>query len=100
MHTKSFIILRDNKENGPFSLEDLLQFSLQPHDLVWIEGESTGWLYPTEIDMLKKYVQKVTSFSSQTENKIYSKEKSDSQKEWKNIFDMAKHIYISLPTAH
>src|SRR3954464_12469912 len=49
-------ILRDNKEKGPFNLEELLQLSLKPFDLVWVEGRSAGWRYPSEIDSLKAFV--------------------------------------------
>jgi hypothetical protein len=49
-------ILRDNKEKGPFSLEELLQLSLQPFDLIWVEGRSAGWRYPSEIETLKPYL--------------------------------------------
>jgi hypothetical protein len=50
-------ILRDNKEKGPFSLEELLQLSLKPFDLIWVEGRSAGWRYPSEIESLKPYVE-------------------------------------------
>jgi hypothetical protein len=55
MH-KVYLLLRNNKQLGPYSLEELLQQSLQPFDLVWVEGRSAGWRYPTEIDTLKPYV--------------------------------------------
>jgi hypothetical protein len=55
MH-KVYLLLRNNKQLGPFSLDELLQQSLQPFDLVWVEGRSAGWRYPTEIDTLKAYV--------------------------------------------
>ncbi|MFL5771786.1 MAG: hypothetical protein ACJ75F_01425 [Flavisolibacter sp.] len=50
-------ILRDNKERGPLSLEELLALQLKPMDLVWIEGKSAGWRYPSEIDSLKPYLE-------------------------------------------
>ncbi|MFL5740540.1 MAG: hypothetical protein ACJ75B_10015, partial [Flavisolibacter sp.] len=50
-------ILRDNKEKGPFSLEELLQLSLKPFDLIWVEGRSAGWRYPSEIEALKPYLE-------------------------------------------
>lgn len=55
MH-KVYLLLRNNKKQGPYSLEDMLQQSLQPFDLVWVEGKSVGWKYPTEIDALKAHV--------------------------------------------
>ncbi len=50
-------ILRDNKERGPLNLEQLLELRLQPFDLVWVEGKSAGWRYPSEIDALKVHVE-------------------------------------------
>ncbi|MGZ5190815.1 MAG: hypothetical protein ACXWCZ_07315 [Flavisolibacter sp.] len=55
MH-KLYLLLRNNKKQGPYSLDELLQQSLKPFDLVWVEGKSAGWKYPTEIDALKSYV--------------------------------------------
>jgi len=53
----NYRILRDNKERGPMSLEELLGLSLKPFDLIWVEGRSAGWRYPGEIESLKPYVQ-------------------------------------------
>ena len=50
-------ILRNNKEHGPLSLEELLEFALRPRDLVWVDGESSGWRFPTEIEELRKHVK-------------------------------------------
>ena len=55
MH-KLYLLLRNNKKQGPYSLEELVQQTLKPFDLVWVEGKSVGWKYPTEIDELKTYV--------------------------------------------
>jgi len=49
-------ILRNNKERGPFSLEELLELQLKPFDLIWVEGKSAGWRYPSEIDSLKPHL--------------------------------------------
>jgi hypothetical protein len=53
----TFRLLRNNKESGPFSLEELIQLSLRPFDLVWVEGKSAGWRYPSEIEVLKPYLE-------------------------------------------
>ena len=52
----TFRLLRNNKETGPFSLEELLQQSLKPYDLVWVEGKCAGWRYPSELEILKPYL--------------------------------------------
>lgn len=53
---KIYSLLRNNKQSGPFNLEELLQLKLKPFDLIWVEGKGGGWSYPTEIDTLKNYV--------------------------------------------
>ncbi len=45
---KSYLLLRDNVEKGPYTIDEL-SHQLQPSDLVWIEGESVVWAYPSEI---------------------------------------------------
>jgi len=53
----TYRLLRDNKETGPYSQEELLQLSLKAFDLVWVEGQSAGWRYPSEIEILKPYME-------------------------------------------
>lgn len=53
---KVYLLLRDNKQSGPYSLDELVQLGLRPFDLVWVEGRSSGWAYPSEINTLKPYV--------------------------------------------
>jgi hypothetical protein len=53
---KVFILLRNNQQTGPFSLEEIIQFDLKPYDLIWIEGKSAGWYYPQEIRVLHPHL--------------------------------------------
>jgi len=53
---KRYLLLRNNRETGPYSLEQLTAAGLQPLDLVWVEGESTSWSHPHEMDGLKHAV--------------------------------------------
>jgi hypothetical protein len=53
----TYRLLRNNKETGPYSLEELLQLSLKPFDLIWVEGHSAGWRYPSEVETLKSYME-------------------------------------------
>jgi len=64
MHT--YRILRDNKEKGPFTIEELLPLKLKPYDLIWVEGKSAGWRYPSEIDSLKPYLNEGTETEVKT----------------------------------
>ena len=51
--SRVYLLLRNNQETGPWSLEELVSLELKPHDLVWVEGRSAAWCYPTEIESLK-----------------------------------------------
>ena len=53
---KVYLLLRNNQQTGPHTLEELLQKELKPHDLIWVEGRSAGWSYPSEIDIIKPYL--------------------------------------------
>ncbi|MEP6750960.1 MAG: hypothetical protein ABJB86_24710 [Bacteroidota bacterium] len=48
-------LLRDNKETGPYSEEEMIAKGFKPYDLLWAEGKSAGWQYSSEINAFKKY---------------------------------------------
>ena len=51
----SYRLLRSNKESGPYTLSDLVTLGLKPYDLVWVDGRSAAWRYPSEITELQEY---------------------------------------------
>jgi len=51
----SYRLLRSNKESGPYSLNDLVTLGLKPYDLVWVDGRSAAWRYPSEVAELMDY---------------------------------------------
>ncbi|HLX91248.1 MAG TPA: hypothetical protein VKR32_06170 [Puia sp.] len=51
----TYLLLRDNKQFGPLTLEGLTQKGFKAYDLVWVEGKSAAWRYPSEIDELKAF---------------------------------------------
>ncbi|HEY6505970.1 MAG TPA: hypothetical protein VIZ28_18475 [Chitinophagaceae bacterium] len=51
----NYLLLRNNKESGPYSLDGLMQLGLKPYDLVWIQGKSAAWRYPSEVEELKPF---------------------------------------------
>jgi len=55
---KKYLLLRDNKETGPYSMEDFSSMGLYSTDLVWLEDQSTVWLYATEIPALQPFLRK------------------------------------------
>lgn len=77
----SYLLLRNNKESGPFSIDDLLKCGLKPYDLVWIEGKSAAWRYPSEIEELKPYAPVV---EEQPFDRFFKKTSPTSSKETNN----------------
>ena len=52
-------LLRSNKESGPYSLNDLVTLGLKPYDLIWVDGRSAAWRYPSEVAELKDFAPAV-----------------------------------------
>src|SRR5690349_21973507 len=50
-----YLLLRDNKQSGPHTFEELTAKGLKAYDLIWIEGKSAAWRYPSEIQELKPF---------------------------------------------
>ncbi len=73
---QTYLLLRDNKEKGPFSLQDLLAAGLKAYDLIWIPGKSAAWRYPSEIDELKPYAPVV---EEQPYDRFFKKKESQPQ---------------------
>ena len=104
---KTYSLLRNNKQSGPYTLEELLQLKLKAFDLVWVEGKSAGWSYHSEIDALKIYVtdkEKTVETTTVASSTQLSEEDTTSPPTTKEIVSKkttastgAKHIYISLP---
>jgi hypothetical protein len=51
----TYLLLRDNKQLGPLTLDEVIQMGLKGYDLVWVEGKSAAWRYPSEIEELKSF---------------------------------------------
>jgi hypothetical protein len=54
-----YLLLRNNKQSGPYSLDDLKSMGLKAYDLVWLEGKSAAWRYPSELEELKAFAPAV-----------------------------------------
>jgi hypothetical protein len=95
----TYILLRNNKETGPFQLEQLREMGLKANDLIWVEGQSASWRNPTEINELRNLV--VSSSPAQTNNKVDQKhptELSSPNNTGKQGPDTEKrHIFVALP---
>lgn len=53
-------LLRNNRESGPYSQQDLIDLGLKAYDLIWVEGKSSSWKYPSEVDTLKSFAPPAT----------------------------------------
>jgi hypothetical protein len=54
-----YLLLRDNKQSGPYTVPEIIAKGIKPYDLVWLEGKSAAWRYPSEIEELKAYAPAV-----------------------------------------
>ncbi|HEY4205554.1 MAG TPA: hypothetical protein VGM31_02035 [Puia sp.] len=55
----NYLLLRDNKQTGPYTFDELKEKGLKAYDLVWVEGKSAAWRYPCEIQELSPFAPKV-----------------------------------------
>jgi hypothetical protein len=84
---KVYVLLRNSQQNGPYSLEELLEFDLKPVDLIWIEGKSAGWYYPQEIEALLPHLP----FVKQTVTEI------SYQEQIRPAGTVQKKVFVSMP---
>ena len=87
----TYLLLRNNKNSGPYSLEALIQLGLKPYDLVWVEGRSAAWRYPSEIEDLKFYAPAV---EEQPYDRFYKKpsEKKSEKENRQEVAQEAKPV--------
>ncbi len=55
----NYLLLRDNKESGPYSLDDIKTMGLKKYDLIWVDGKSAAWRYPCELEEFKSFAPQV-----------------------------------------
>jgi hypothetical protein len=102
-----YLLLRDNKQTGPYTAKELAEKGLKPYDLVWVEGKSAAWRYPGEIDELKSFAPGV---EEQPYDRFYKKQDGqstqqavtanavqESQPVAKPVEHKSKHIYVTMP---
>src|ERR1051326_6014096 len=74
----SYLLLRSNNQTGPHNLEDLVKIGLKPYDLVWVQGKSAAWRYPSEVEELKPYAPAI---EEQPYDRFYKKDTAKQVKE-------------------
>ena len=90
---KVYLLLRNNTQTGPHSLEELAQLNLKPLDLVWVEGKSYGWSYPIEIDVLKPLVEPQEKFDQNPEPVTFTPLYNAPSQADKKEISLCKHAY-------
>jgi hypothetical protein len=58
--TNMYLLLRDGRQSGPFTIGELLQQQVRPTDMIWIEGKSTAWCYLYEMQLLPGATEKIS----------------------------------------
>ncbi|MBO9201786.1 MULTISPECIES: DUF4339 domain-containing protein [Niastella] len=103
-----YLLLRDNKQTGPYTAQELSAKGLKPYDLVWLEGRSAAWRYPGEIEELKAFAPVV---EEQPYDRFYNKAGTESAQQQaaetttieetqpvnKQVEQTSKHIYVTMP---
>jgi hypothetical protein len=108
----SYLLLRNNKESGPFSFEEVKDMSLKTFDLLWVVGKSAAWRYPGEIAELKSFapplpeqntdasVKRLQSDNQSPDspnNKKQDSSTSRSRESNNQRFISSRSIYVNLP---
>ena len=73
----NYLLLRDNQQSGPYSLEKLAELGLQRSDLIWVQGKSNGWVYAGEIEELTDMVRNSSASATAEVQSIYPALPSD-----------------------
>ncbi|HRP56584.1 hypothetical protein [Agriterribacter sp.] len=87
---KTYLLLRNNKQTGPYTATCLLQMDLQEFDLIWAEGESITWKYPSEMAEFRKAAPKAgfteaTLVNSRKEKQILYFDAHIAEMEYKKV---------------
>jgi len=51
----TYLLLRSNKQSGPYTQDQIRAIGLKPYDLIWVEGRSAAWRYPGEVEEFKSF---------------------------------------------
>jgi|GEM_PF-5009630 len=98
---KLYFLLRNNVESGPYSQKELKEIGLAPTDLIWIDGESTAWQHPVDINGLKSIaklgiIKPLNTVSNPTPKTEPSYQFSASTDEISTSFDRTAQRYAAV----
>ncbi len=98
----TYLLLRNNKQTGPYTLEEIKSMSLKSYDLVWIEGKSAAWRYPGEITEFSSFAPVVPE---QPYDRFFKKAGTETAKKESHvnstriILPNQESVYINLPAS-
>ena len=98
MH-RVYLLLRNNQQTGPHSLDELLQMQINSNDLIWIEGESYGWQTASEIPRLHNYLKQSAEHKTGFDGRKHATER-DARVNSRNVFvrlPAVQHLSPSTP---
>jgi flagellar basal body-associated protein FliL len=111
----NYLLLRDNKQHGPYTFDEIKAKGLKAYDLVWVEGKSAAWRYPGEVEELKPFSPAVVEQpydrffkkpSQENKSAVQEKQTAVPEKEkalpayQQSYLQPAKsNIYVTLPAA-
>lgn len=87
----SYLLLRDNKESGPYTAGELEALGLKPYDLIWVQGKSAAWRYPGEIEELKSFAPAV---EEQPYDRFFRRKPVEEKREERQPIDPQYSKYI------
>lgn len=94
----TYILLRNNSESTPLSLEDLKRIGLLPTDLLWVECQSVCWQKPQEIPELRQLLnQAVLPALTPVMDEAMEKYTPPVKKETP-VTNGKKGVYVELPS--
>lgn len=94
----TYILLRNNSESTPLSLEDLKRIGLLPTDLLWVECQSVCWQQPQEIPELRQLLnQAVQPTLTPVMDEAMEKYTPPVKKETP-VTNGKKGVYVELPS--
>lgn len=98
----TYLLLRNNKQTGPYTLEEIKCMSLKSYDLVWVEGKSAAWRYPGEITEFSSFAPVVPE---QPYDRFFKKPGTETAKKESHvnptriILPNQESVYINLPAS-
>ena len=91
---KTYLLLRDNVETGPYTRECLTQMELRTFDLIWTIDESIVWKYPCEISEFKPFTEHLPVTEATRINTIKERQ-IRFFREYINDMDFSKYIPVA-----